>query len=149
MKFGLENWLKEAILFWLNHVLPSSPLPPNKLKHLHKNFEQKLANILNNISLLYKETFLLADLNGNYLDSKSNVSIKDLFKLRGYNQIIKTATRTAKDSSTLTDVILTNPPDNVINATSIVSSLSNHNVIKCVRKLNNIKSNPKTVKYWL
>ena len=40
------------------------------------------------------------------LDSKNNVSIKDLFEVRGYKQIIKTATGIAKDSSTLTDVIL-------------------------------------------
>ena len=120
--------------------------PPNTSKHLHKNFEQKLANILNNISLLNKETIILGDLNCNYLENKSNVSIKDLFKLCGYKQIIKIATRIAKDSSTLIDVILTNRPDNVINANSIISSLSDHNVIKCVRKLNNIKFNPRTIK---
>ena len=51
------------------------------------------------------------------------ISIKDLFKLRAYKQIIKTATRLAKDSSTLIDVILTNQPDNVINTNSIISSL--------------------------
>ena len=43
-------------------------------------------------------------------------------------------------------MILTNQPDNVINADSIVSSLSDHNVIKCVWKLNNIKFNPRTIK---
>ena len=111
-----------------------------------KNFEQKLANILNNISLLNKETIILGDLNCNYLDSKSNVSIKDLSNLRSYKQIIKTATRIAKDSSTRIDMILTNRPDNVINVNSIISSLSDHNVIKCVRKLNNIKFNPRTIK---
>ena len=61
-------------------------------------------------------------------------------------QIIKIATRIAKDSSTLIDVILTNRPDNVINANSIITSLSDHNVIKCVRKLHNIKFNPRTIK---
>ena len=58
--------------------------PPNTSKHLNKNFEQKLANILNNISLLNKETIILGDLNCNYLDNKSNISVKDLFTLRGY-----------------------------------------------------------------
>ena len=51
-----------------------------------------------------------------------------------------------QDSSTLIDVILTNWPDNVVNANSITSFLSDHNVIKCVRKLNNIKFNPRTIK---
>ena len=119
---------------------------PLNTKHLHKNFEQKLANILNNISLLNIETIILGDLDCNYLDNKSNVSIKDLFKLRGYKEIIKTATRIAKDSSTLIDMILTSRPDNVINVNSIISSLRDHNVFKCVRKLSNIKFNPRTIK---
>ena len=51
----------------------------------------------------------------------------------------------ANNSSTLTDVILTNRPDNVINANSIISSLGDH-VIKCVRKLNDIKFNPRMIK---
>ena len=72
--------------------------------------------------------------------------IKDLFKLRGYKQIIKTATRIAKNSSTLIDVILTNQSHNVIDANSIISSLSDHNFIKWVTNLNNIKFNPKTIK---
>ena len=42
-------------------------------------------------------------------------------------------------------MILTNRPDNVINANSIISSLSD-NVLKYVRKLNNIKFNPRTIK---
>ena len=37
--------------------------PLNSSKHLHKNFEQKLANILNNISLLNKGTIIIVDLN--------------------------------------------------------------------------------------
>ena len=52
----------------------------------------------------------------------------------------------ANNSSTLTNVILTNRPDNVINANSIISSLGDHNVIKCVRKLNDIKFNPRMIK---
>ena len=59
---------------------------------------------------------------------------------------MKTATRIAKDSLTLIDVILTNRPDNVINANSIIFSLRDHNGIKCVRKLSNIKFNLRTIK---
>ena len=44
------------------------------------------------------------------------------------------------------DVALTNRPYNVINANSIISSLGNHNVIKWINKLNNIKFNPRTIK---
>ena len=117
---------------------------PENIKSLTQKFKQTLANIL--ISLPNKETVILGDLNCNYLDNKNNLLIKDLFKLRGYKETIKTATWIAKDSSTFIDVILTNPPHNVINANSIISSLSDHNVIKWVNKLNNIKLNPRTIK---
>ena len=130
-QFGLKYWLTGEIPFWSESCI----VPPNTSKQLHKNFEQKLANILNNISHLNKEIILLGDVNCNYLDNKNNVSIKDLFKLRGYKQIAKTATMI--DSPTLIDVILNNRPDNVINANSIISSLSDHNVIKRVGKLKN------------
>ena len=62
---------------------------PNTSKHLHKNFDQKLANMLNNISLLYKETIILEDLNCNYLDNKSNVSIKDFSNYAAINKSLK------------------------------------------------------------
>ena len=117
---------------------------PENIKTLTQKFKQTLANIL--ISLPNKETVILGDLNCNYLDNKNNLLIKDLFKLRGYKETIKTATWIAKDSSTFIDVILTNPPHNMINANSIISSLSDHNVIKWVNKLNNIKLNPRTIK---
>ena len=48
--------------------------PLNTSKHLHKNFEQELANILDNISLLNKETIILGDLNCNYHYNKNNIS---------------------------------------------------------------------------
>ena len=141
-------WLEILVKRGNSFLIRITDHPSNSSKHVHKNFEQKLADILNNISLLNKGTIIIVDLNWNYLDNKNNVLIKDLFKLCGYKQIIKTATRTAKDSSNSATliVILTNWPDNVINADSIISCLSNHNVIKCVRKLNNIKSNPRTIK---
>ena len=117
---------------------------PENIKTLTQKFKQTLANIL--ISLPNKETVILGDLNCNYLDNKNNLLIKDLFRLRGYKETIKTATWIAKDSSTFIDVILTNPPHNMINTNSIISSLSDHNVIKWVNKLNNIKLNPRTIK---
>ena len=44
--------------------------------------------------------------------------------------MIKTATTITKDSSILISVILTNQPDNVIHTNFIVSSPSDHRVIK-------------------
>ena len=50
--------------------------------------------------------------------------------------------RITKDSSTLIDVILTNEPYNMINADSIISSLSDH----VIKRVNNIKLYPRTIK---
>ena len=87
-----QNDLKcdEIEAFWLEILVERGNycligimyLPLNTSKH--KCFEQKLTNILNNISLLNKETIIIGDVNCNYLDNKNNVLIKDLFKLRGY-----------------------------------------------------------------
>ena len=52
----------------------------------------------------------------------------------------------SQKTRTLIDLIQTNQPDNVINPNSVISSLSSH-VIKCVRKLNNIKFNTRTIKH--
>ena len=65
--------------------------------------------------------------------------LKDNIALQGMKQIVKEPTRTTKDSQTLIDVILTNRPDNLCSANVILSSLSDHDIIGCKRKINNIK----------
>ena len=75
--------------------------PLNTSKHLQKFTNillTEVPNLLNNMSLLNKETMILGDLKCNYLDNKNNVLINNLFKLRSYEKIIKIATRITKDS---------------------------------------------------
>ena len=76
--------------------------PLNTSKHLQKFTNMLLTeatNLLNNMSLLNKETMILGDLKCNYLDNKNNVLIHDLFKLCSCEKIIETATRITKDSN--------------------------------------------------
>ena len=75
--------------------------PLNTSKYLQKFTNillTEVTNLLNNMSLLNKETMILGDLKCNYLDNKNNVLINNLFKLRSYEKIIKIATRITKDS---------------------------------------------------
>ena len=77
-----EIWLEilvERGNSFLIEVMYCRPTPvsfPNKLKHLQKNFEQKLANILSNILLLNKETIVFGDLNCNFLTAKTMHRLK-------------------------------------------------------------------------
>ena len=60
-------------------------------------------------------------------------------------QIIMTATRITKDSSTLIDLICPNEVANVTNSSSFLLSFSDHDIIGCVRKINTIKYDPRTI----
>ena len=77
--------------------------------------------------------------------TNENKTIKDTFKLNGFTQLIKRATRITKDTETLIDLIATNNPS-VIPCTEVLpTSLSDHDMVCCLRKLNNMKFKQKTV----
>ena len=57
-----------------------------------------------------KEAILLGDFNVNYLNNGQDKEIKDAFRLYGFKQIMKKATRVSNDSSSLIDLIVTNNP---------------------------------------
>ena len=60
--------------------------------------------------------------------------------------MLRSATRTTSSSATLIDVILTNEPSTITNSETINASLSDHDIIACVRKANNIKYEAETIK---
>jgi len=147
----LENPETECI--WLEIILKHSKSyligilyrPPDNSKHLHKNFLEKLSNTLSIIGNSNKETIILGDINANYLDNRNHIPLKQLFQLNGFQQTIKTPTRIEKDSETLIDVILTNASSNLTKSQVVTSSMSDHDMIMCKRKINNIKFSAKTV----
>ena len=53
-------------------------------------------------------------------------------------------TQTTEISSTLIDLIMKNPPENIKNKDVFVNSIADHNMIACSRKTSNICYNPKT-----
>lgn len=119
--------------------------PPDNSKYLSKNFENSLLNTIIKVNAENKELIIIGDLNINYLNKDLHRQLKDNIALQGMKQIIKEPTRSTKDSQSLIDVILTNRPNNLCLANVILSSLSDHDIISCKRKVNNIKMSDITI----
>ena len=120
--------------------------PPDSSKYLSKNFQTLLENILNLINRENKESMIMGDVNINYLVKDDHKTLKELFNVNGYDQLIKRATRTTKDTATLIDVILTSNATHINRPEVINCSWSDHDIIACCRKLNHIKFEPETIK---
>ena len=93
-----------------------------------------------------KEVIVLGDINCDYLKEKDHRLLKDSLILNGFKQIIQEATSITEHSRTLIDVILTTQASNIIKSDVIQSALSDHDMIACVRKLNNIKMAPRMIR---
>ena len=120
--------------------------PPDSPINLSKNFTPNLAAKLQNINGENKEVIIMGDINIDYLKKDDHKVIKDIFAVNGYKQLLRSATRTASSSATLIDVILTNEPSTITNSETINASLSDHDIIACVRKANNIKCEAEKIK---
>ena len=83
-----------------------------------------------------KETVLLGDMNANFLDNKNVRDLKSIFNLHGLKQMIWQPTRIAENIESLIDVILTSKPENLVQSEVIPTSIGNHEMIGCARKLN-------------
>ena len=60
--------------------------------------------------------------------------------------MLTTPKRVTETSATLIDVIQTNNSNNISHKTVINAGLSDHDLIACVRKMNNIKHKPVTIR---
>ena len=85
------------------------------------------------------ETFLLGDINVNYLVKSSHKEIKELFITHGLHQLVKLPTRVTQETKSLIDVIMTNTRSNVHHTKVLALSLSDHDFVMCVRKINHRK----------
>ena len=118
--------------------------PPDSSKHLSKNFDTVLSNLLKDMDSTRKEIIILGDINVDYLKT-THQSIKDAFILNGFSQLINAPTRVTETTATLIDVIQTNCKNNISYSTVIPAGLSDHDLIGCVRKMNNVKYQPITI----
>ena len=147
-RLDLENKFLECLCL---EVLPKNAKsfviivmyrPPDSSKHLHEDFNQHFCQLL---SMLNSETIVLGDMNVNYLNKDNNKEIKSIFQVYGYVQLVKEATRIDGDTKSLIDIIATNCPMTIQKTTVIPSCLSDHDMIGFVRKVNNIKYEPRTI----
>ena len=97
---------------------------------------------VNNLSM---KTFLIGKINVNYLVKLSHKEIKELFITHGLHQLVKLPTRVMQERKSFIDVIMTNTRSNVHNTKVLPLSLSDHDCVMCVRKINRRKMPFRTI----
>ena len=97
------------------------------------------------VSAENKECILSGNINCNCLVPSDHKEIKSILSYFGLKQLISSPTRITRESKTLIDVICCNVPHNIFSVKVIPAGLSDHELIGCARKLNNVKFNPRIV----
>ena len=101
--------------------------------------------MINDANTQCDEIISLGDMNANYLDRNNNRELKSIIEKNGFKQLITTPTRITNISSTLIDIIITNKENNVAKTFTSAQSMSDHDMICCVRKINYKHTNPRTI----
>ena len=149
-RYDLENHLESL---WIEICLKNSKSvligcyyrPPEGSKYLINNFSEVFEEQLTNIVKTNKEIITLGYFNIDY-NKIDNRDFKSLLNIFGLKQVITEPSRTTETSSTLTDLIFTNRPENITNKDIFASSIADHDMSACSIKINNIRYNPKTIK---
>ena len=139
--YGLKYFHKTPKVFF--YLLSIDPLTDGNI--FLKISTLYLMTPLNVISSKPKECIIMGDTNINYLDKNNHSDIKYIFMLNGYKQPVTKATRITEDSKTLIDTIFTNKLKKISKTDTISTSLSDHNMVGCVQKLNHLKYESKTI----
>jgi len=150
-RFDLERdtvesiWIEINITKSKNFLLAVYYRPPNTSKFLPKNFKDTFNETLLSVTEEQREVVLMGDLNVNFLKKSDNNDIKELFSLYGFKQLIKKPTRISKDTKSLIDIIATNNQATITATNVFPMSIADHDMIGCVRKINNGKFTPKVI----
>ena len=102
--------------------------------------------MLSTASAELKETILLGDMNIDYLKKADHAEIKTIIDIQGLEQLIKKPTRVTNNSKTLIDIICSTKPSSISKTDTIPTSISDHDMVGLVRKLNHFKYTPKTIR---
>ena len=113
--------------------------PPDSSCYLSRNWKDAFSDMLTKVGNNDKETILLGDFDVNYMKNKYHREEKDMIASHGFKQRIKDPTRVTSDSNPLIDVLLSNKPSNISKTPVVPLSISDHDCIAHVRKLNNAK----------
>ena len=116
--------------------------PPNSSSYLSKTFNINFNDTLQTVT---KETIIMGDCNANFTKDNDNREFKSILSLNGFKQLIRQPTRVTKESSTIIDIIASNK-DNIKNVKVIPSTLSDHEMVGCLRKINYKQFPSKTIR---
>ena len=143
----------ELELMWVEIIIKSSRniligvmyRPPDSSKYLHEKFNEVLQNLLSLVCLERSEILLMGDCNVNYLSRSNNKEFKQILELYSLKQIITKPTRITDSTSTLIDIIACSNPSNISQSDVCPMSIGDHDMIGCVRKINNLRYKSKCV----
>ena len=96
-----------------------------------------------------KEIIVNGDFNCDYLPKKPSLEtkrLKEIWKSFGLTKLINDPTRTTSTTATLIDLFATTNLQNISRAVVAESCLSDHNMLISVRKINNLKEQPRVTK---
>ena len=79
--------------------------------------------------------------------SKETKELKEIFRNFGLTQLIDKSTRSTEESSTLLDLFASNSPGNITFTNVVASSLSGHDMLIAVRKINACKLPTSTIEW--
>jgi exonuclease III len=130
---NLESiWIKVFIKNSKSLLLATCYRPPEGSEYLLVDYNENFNDMLRGCTQESKETIILGDFNVNYLKKNEHKGIKAIFQLYGFNQIIKKATCTTRESSTLIDLIPTNNMSAISKHVVYPTSLSDHDMVGCM-----------------
>ena len=119
--------------------------PPDSSEYLPKDFTTKMCQKIEIVNNEKKDVIIMGDLNTNYLVKEDRFRMKEMFMVNAFIQLIEKATRITEETATLIDVVLTNNPLNISKTVNIAATLSDHNLIGCIRKMNSLRYQPETI----
>jgi len=102
-------------------------------------FMNPFRDVLESANAENKELIVTGDFNCDFLVKSCSKETKEL------KEIFRNSTRTAKESSTLLDLFASNSPGNITFTNVVASSLSDHDMLIAVRKINACKLPPRTI----
>ena len=144
---GLEIlWVEIFVPKSKSLLVCSTYRPPDTSKYIDKNFVEKFNSMLDAISAENRETIMCGDYNINYKVSNDHIDLKNLVKMHGFSQIIKSFTRITKRSRTLIDLFYTTDESKIVESLVYENSVSDHSLIGVNRKSNCKRFIPKTIK---
>lgn len=121
--------------------------PPSSSKYLPTNFNILFNDLLSTASAEEKEILLTGDFDCNQYGKKDDCKeLKSLFTLYNLKQLINMPTRITNICKSTIDLVLTNEPFNITTTKTFPMGFSDHELIGFSRKVNHIRTNPKTVR---